>query len=569
MAATRKRMQLSKAVATFVRPAMSMHFAFTHNRPMAFAMEIVRQQREPLALELVGTGFLEYAEVLVAAGHVRKFTGAFVGQTFPRPRPYRLVQAGLARGELEIEWWTNLTMCQRFMAAAANLDEVPTRSLAGSSLLAPLVERGTARVGSARDGGQEVLISACRPDLAVVHALMADDDGNAVVTPPWGEGLSGVWAAKAVVVLAEKVVSTEEIRAHSQLVRVPAHLVDAVVEAPWGAHPYGVSPIGIADGGYEEDYEFRNDLNRSLDAGMDVAEWMAKWNLAESHEKFCQVHENRLGHLALQARTEAGGVAGAANGLEVGSEKATRREAVAVMASRRLAAKVLEEDIDTVLAGIGLSHLVAWLTQRRLAAAGHNVTLLTETGYYGYSPAAGDPYIFNFRNLFSNTMQSGFLEILGQVVPNPSRRCLAVLSTAQVDAQGNLNSTFLPDADLHLVGSGGANDIANTAFEVMAIVDGGLSKFTREAPYVTAAGSRVSTIMTSWGAFARRMPGQPYELVERLSGLEGPEDQELARLLDLTGWKEVTDSKEAVAAVPSRQELAMLRQLDPEKLFLG
>ncbi|MFS8630986.1 MAG: hypothetical protein LOD92_07510, partial [Bacillales bacterium] len=159
---SQKVIGLPDAVKTFIRPDITLHFSFTHNRPMAFAYEMIRQfRRQKLNLELVGTGFLEYAAVLIAAGYVRKLTGAFVGQTYPRPKPYKMVQQMLREGQLEIEWWTNLTMCQRFMAAAYGFPMIPTQSLKGSSLFDDLHRRGKAFIVN-RHEKDVVLIDGAR-----------------------------------------------------------------------------------------------------------------------------------------------------------------------------------------------------------------------------------------------------------------------------------------------------------------------------------------------------------------------------------------------------------------------
>src|SRR5690554_2006915 len=77
--------QLDEAVLEFVAPGQQIHFSFTHNRSHVLASEVARQLRGTESLDLVGTGLLEYAAVLSAAGTLRTASSAFAGSTFPYP----------------------------------------------------------------------------------------------------------------------------------------------------------------------------------------------------------------------------------------------------------------------------------------------------------------------------------------------------------------------------------------------------------------------------------------------------------------------------------------------------
>ena len=82
------------------------------------------------------------------------------------------------------------------------------------------------------------LVPPLHPDVTIVHSLMADSAGNAVMSPPYYED---AWAAFAtrrqVIVTTERIVSTETIRRYAQYVRVPGSYVSAVCEVPFGSHP--------------------------------------------------------------------------------------------------------------------------------------------------------------------------------------------------------------------------------------------------------------------------------------------------------------------------------------------
>lgn len=189
-----KVVSLSESVKKVIDKNISLHFSFTHNRPMAFAWEIIRQfkNQEKLDLHLVGTGMLEYAIALIWAGHVRKLEGAFFGETYPAPRPNKLILQLAKKGKLDIEYWTNLTIPQRFMAQAYGFDYIPTNSLKDSSILDEHLQSGKAFiVNDPQTKKETIMIRSLQPDVAVVHGSISDPEGNTVITPPYGERFMG------------------------------------------------------------------------------------------------------------------------------------------------------------------------------------------------------------------------------------------------------------------------------------------------------------------------------------------------------------------------------------------
>lgn len=564
-----KVISLTDSVKKVIEQNISLHFSFTHNRPMAFAWEIIRQFKgRKLDLELVGTGMLEYAIALIWAGHVKKLEGAFFGETYPAPRPNRLIRQLAREGKLDIEYWTNLTVPQRFMAGAYAWDYIPTLSMKDSALLEDHLHSGKAFLVKDPNSSKEtIMIRSLQPDVTVVHGSLADEDGNTVITPPYGEDLWGVLAAKKVVVLVEKIVSKETIKSLSHLVKIPGHKVDFVVEAPLSAHPYGTSPIGYDVQAYGEDYEFRREFSNAIENQVDIEEWMSKWGLDTSHESYLEkLGKNRIRNLREIAKkpTIANHVV-----LDSINDQPSPTEKLIISASRCIAKRIKEQGIETILAGIGVSHITAWLVHRRLKEEGVPITLLTETGYYGYEPIEGDPYIFNFGNLFSNSKQSSFVEILGQFVGDPLHPCMAILSGAQIDEMGNLNSTKIPEKNLYLTGSGGANDIASVATDVVAMMNGDSKKFVKQVPYVTSPGDKVSTIFTNVAVLSRENNKECFAVT---NWIPSDENETLAEyknsLSQLLSWDfDVTEHADIISK-PTEQELKWLRAFDPHREFL-
>ena len=174
----------------------------------------------------------------------------YSGDTFPNFTPNPWFAGAYERGEVQVEHWSFLAFTQRLEAAARGLPAIVTRSIAGSSMEA---NDSYARVDT--PFGEVGLLAPLAPDVALVHAPLADREGNVVLHPPLLEGVWGALAARrGTIVTVERVV--DDVRPWSHLVRIPAHRVLAVVECPMGAHPGGLYRGSLPVDGYGEDYDF-------------------------------------------------------------------------------------------------------------------------------------------------------------------------------------------------------------------------------------------------------------------------------------------------------------------------
>src|SRR5690606_22560365 len=106
-----------------------------------------------------------------------------------------------------------------------------------------------------------------------------------------------------------------------------------------------------------------------------------------------------------------------------------------------------------------------------------------------------------YRNMFTGSMLSDVTTILGVMTAGPRNRAIGVLGAAQVDASGNLNTTRLPK--LLLTGSGGANDIASGASEVMVTIGQSPKRLVERVDFVTSPGRAVRTVVTPAAVFER------------------------------------------------------------------
>ena len=202
----------------------------------------------------------------------------------------RAVEQGIPR-PLEVVDYTNFTLALALHAAALGVPFLPTRSTLGTSVLAENSEllAFDSPVGDER----LVAVKALHPDLAIVHACRADEQGNSEAWGNLGVTADAAAASQKVLVLAEEIVSSEEIRAHPNRVIIPGFRVDAVCHVPFGCHP---SPV---QGYYERDHEAFRAYHRASRTRPDFEAWLDEWVLALSgHRAYLDKLGERIASLS-------------------------------------------------------------------------------------------------------------------------------------------------------------------------------------------------------------------------------------------------------------------------------
>lgn len=568
-----KVMPLAAAVASLVRPGMSLYLAFGHARAHAALFEIIRRfwNTEP-QFHLISAAVLEAGLVMVHGGLVKRVTAAYAGNTYPVPGPNRVFRDALAAGRVTLEEVTNLTITTRLMAGAMGLPFIPSRSVSGTGLATAANGYRDIADPFAPDGRSIGALQSLQPDLAIVHAYAADAAGNAILPGPYGEESWGAFASTGGVLLTvEKLVSTEFIRQHAHLVRIPAHIVRSVSVAPLGAHPQPMTTFGLAgEAGYGEDYAFRRAFKDASRSDATLAEWIAHWvtGCADHAGYLDRLGADRIEALRASFHPQAWrSVLDAKRPAIARQAKASAAETMIILAAREIMRTVRSKGHQTVLAGAGVANLAAWLAVSALKAEGVAVELMAEAGFYGYAPRLGDPYLFSVANMFSNKMHSGFMNVLGLLAGGSTNRCLAVIGAGQVDRHGNINSTRQSDGSF-LVGSGGANDLGNSASEVLVLCTASSRRLLQDLPYVTTSGRHVHKLVTQHGVFEKRTADAAFTLV-RLAAAEPPgSPAQLARDVEAScGWPLAQDEALESHAPITHAELATLRLFDPERIF--
>ena len=498
---------------------------------------------------------------------------SYLGDSYPFPAPNPLIQKAFAGGKVKFEEWSMLTLTQRLVAGALGLPFFPTRSLAGSSLAENL--DGYTLAADPFSGEEIGLVRALRPDLSLVHGWLADPEGNTVLNMPLvGNAYGALAAREGAVVTVERVVSTAELARYREHVRIPAEAVRAVVEVPFGAHPSGHHhfPQREGEGGYAEDRPFILEARRACRRDETYRSWLEEWILGcPDHRSYlAKLGPERLltlkGRLSADAWSlhflEGGNGAGSGDG-----PPATGAERMIVAAGREIERLALKRGYRSILAGVGASHMASWMAYYSLLAQDRRVALLAEIGLYGFVPLPGDSFVFALQNFPTARLYSDVLHILGGFVSGNPGPCLGVLGAAQVDCRGNINSSQVPAASLYLVGSGGGNDVASSAAEVVVVAEQAPHRFVEEVPFITSPGERVTTVLSQYGLYRK----DPTDGILKLAAYqERPGVTALETVQEIKercGWDLQLCPDLVPLAPPSLEELSRLRCLDPERYF--
>jgi glutaconate CoA-transferase subunit A len=289
--ASSKLTGLSDALSRWVRDgdAVALGTAQETLIPFAAGHEIIRQQKQ--GLTLIGPISDMLFDQLIGAGCVRKIRAAWVGNVITGSG-YNFRRA-VEQGRLEVEDHSILTLTSALTAGKLGIPFLPTRTALGSDLY----KTNTALKSFTCPFTGELLtaVRAIQPDVTIIHAQRADRYGNAHVWGNLGVTREACLAGRRVIVTAEEIVETDVISSDPNRVVTPGFLVQAVVHAPWGAHP---SPV---PGYYNRDHKAFIEYRDASRTARNFRAWKRKWvdDVHGSDDYRALLSKKRIEQLAL------------------------------------------------------------------------------------------------------------------------------------------------------------------------------------------------------------------------------------------------------------------------------
>lgn len=234
--------------------------------PMALLRQIIRRGVKDLTVIDSGLSL----DLLVAAGCVRKVVSYYAGGGFGVPVAPSFRRAA-ERGDIAVWECEEGILTTGLQAAAQALPFLPWRGGVGTSL--PDVNPDLKVIQDPIRGETLIAVPPIKPDVALLHAATADAYGNVqhIGGPGWLD-LFLYRAADRTIVQVERVIPTEEVRANAWATTIAG--ADAIVRAPYGAHPF------YSRGAYVQD-------NVHLRMYLEAATAAAQDNRPEALEHYC------------------------------------------------------------------------------------------------------------------------------------------------------------------------------------------------------------------------------------------------------------------------------------------
>jgi glutaconate CoA-transferase subunit A len=214
--------------------------------PMALLRQIIR--RGVKNLTIVDSGVT--LDLLIAAGCARKVVSYYAGGGFGVPVAPAFRRA-VERGEIEVWECEEGILTTGLQAAAQALPFLPWRGGVGTSL--PEVNKDLKVMQDPIRGETLIAVPPIKPDVTLLHAATADAYGN--VQHCGGPGWLDLFlyrAADRTIVQVEKIIPNEEIRANPWATTIGG--ADAIVRAPYGAHPFYSRGYYVQDNAHLRQY---------------------------------------------------------------------------------------------------------------------------------------------------------------------------------------------------------------------------------------------------------------------------------------------------------------------------
>jgi len=249
----------------------------------------------------------------------------------------------------------------------------------------------------------------------------------------------------------------------------------------------------------------------------------------------------------------------------------TTSELMAVAGAREL------QDKEVIAVGVGLPVVASFLAKQTHAP---NMTILFELGVIDPHPVDCGVGLADPRVWYRANVLSSFVDILGEVL-HRGRVDVGFLGGLEVDQYGNLNTSLLGDPKgkfRHMVGSGGANDIASCAKRTIIIIRHEERKLRNAISFITSPGyltggdSRTraglaggpSRIITDKAIFGFHPETKRMMLTSIHPGIT------LEEVLGTMGFSPVVPEQVPFTEPPTGEQIRLIREvIDPQRMYMG
>ncbi|MDX2160519.1 MAG: CoA-transferase [bacterium] len=228
---------LAEAVA-IVQDGMILAFGgmTMYRRPVGFVRALLQRQPRPANLTLVNFTAGFESDLLVGAGCIRTVRSVYFGLESFGFAPMFTEWAG--RGAVEVLEETESSLASGFRAQMAGVGFMPSRAWMGTDL--PRLRPDVRTVVDPYTHETLIAFPAIRADVAVIHALEADQHGNIKINNNRGVDLELVCIADTVIATVERIVENVVPSLDGFIIPKPA--ATFITHVPKGAYPTSCYP---------------------------------------------------------------------------------------------------------------------------------------------------------------------------------------------------------------------------------------------------------------------------------------------------------------------------------------
>ncbi|MDY6825843.1 MAG: CoA-transferase [Bacillota bacterium] len=234
-------------------------------------------------------------------------------------------------------------------------------------------------------------------------------------------------------------------------------------------------------------------------------------------------------------------------------------------------------DGQNVVVGIGLPQIAAILAQNTHAP---NLCMINEQGVIDPSPVDPAMGMADPRMWYKAKHFNSFIGTLGSIL-HRGKVDVGFLGALEVDQYGNLNSTLAATSSnsfRHFTGSGGGNDIASLAKNIIIIMRHDKRKLQASVQFNTSPGyigegNLRGKVGLKGGGPSRIITDKAVMGFDKKSGrmklLSIHPGVELDDIIENTGFKLLMGSQVPETRAPTEEELHLLRKvIDPTGIYI-
>ncbi len=208
-----------------------------YRRPVAFVRWLLGRTDLPRDLTLLAFTAGYESDLLIGAGCVKAIRSCYAGLEAFGFAP--MFTSAAQQGTLKVIEETEASLAFGIRAGLAGVGFMPGRGWLGTDL--PRLRPDIKTIHDPYSGEELIAFPAIRCDVAIIHALEADDAGNIALNHNAGVDEDLVYLADQLIVTVEQRVAKVE-RSLDRMV-MPGIGVDYLVEAPQGAWPTSCYPM--------------------------------------------------------------------------------------------------------------------------------------------------------------------------------------------------------------------------------------------------------------------------------------------------------------------------------------